>query len=206
MKESLKCDFHIHTQYSDGRLTIQQVVDLYGSKGFGAIAITDHICEERNIIGRVSHSLNYSLSKENFSTYIQEIKHEALRAWEQYKMLVIPGFEITKNSFVNHRSAHILVLGVEEWIDPELDVEEILVWAKRQGGLTIAAHPLSTGEFEFQTYHLWGRRHEIGHLIDAWEMNSRQKVTSSHICKKSYTSFGHSIHRVVCSYSYRSMS
>ena len=26
----LLCDFHVHTQWSDGRLTVREVVDLYG--------------------------------------------------------------------------------------------------------------------------------------------------------------------------------
>ena len=34
-------DFHVHTTWSDGKLPMRAVVDLYGSQGFGAIAITD---------------------------------------------------------------------------------------------------------------------------------------------------------------------
>ena len=40
----LLCDFHVHTQWSDGRLTLREVIDLYGATGkFDVIAITDHI-------------------------------------------------------------------------------------------------------------------------------------------------------------------
>ena len=40
----LLCDFHVHTQWSDGRLSVAEVVDLYGSTGkFDVLAITDHI-------------------------------------------------------------------------------------------------------------------------------------------------------------------
>jgi predicted metal-dependent phosphoesterase TrpH len=40
----LLCDFHVHTKWSDGRLSVREVVDLYGSTGkFDVIAITDHI-------------------------------------------------------------------------------------------------------------------------------------------------------------------
>jgi predicted metal-dependent phosphoesterase TrpH len=36
----LLCDFHVHTHWSDGRLTLAEVVDLYGSTGkFDVIAI-----------------------------------------------------------------------------------------------------------------------------------------------------------------------
>jgi len=40
----LLCDFHVHTKWSDGRLSIREVVDLYGqTRRFDVIAITDHI-------------------------------------------------------------------------------------------------------------------------------------------------------------------
>lgn len=175
----MKCDLHIHSNFSDGKLSIAEIVDLYGSRGFGAIAITDHLCEKNNLIGRVSHGLSYSLSREVFPEYIQTIRKEAQRALLQYDMLVIPGFEITKNSFINHRSAHVLILGIEEFISPELPVEEILTQAKSLGALTIAAHPFHTGDFEFQTFYLWSRREELKDLVDAWEINCRKKIYPS---------------------------
>ncbi len=38
----LKGALHIHTTCSDGELTIQDVVDIYGALGFDFIALTDH--------------------------------------------------------------------------------------------------------------------------------------------------------------------
>jgi hypothetical protein len=35
------CDFHIHTNYSDGRLTLPEVGDFYGRRKFDCICITD---------------------------------------------------------------------------------------------------------------------------------------------------------------------
>lgn len=174
----LKCDFHLHSTFSDGRLTIAELVDLYGARGYSAIAITDHICERRNFIGQISHNMNYSLSKEVFPQYMHEIKVQAERAWSTYKLRVLPGFEITKNSFLNHRSAHLLIIGTTQFISPDLSIDTILRKAKKLNALTIAAHPFHTGEFEFQTFHLWSRRDELSPLIDAWEINSRQKISS----------------------------
>lgn len=173
---ALKCDLHIHSQFSDGKLSVAEIIDLYGQRGFGAIAITDHLCERNGVVGKVSHGLNYSLSKEKFPLYIETLRREKERAWEQYQMLLIPGYEITKNSFANHRSAHILILGIETFIDPEWTVDEILKTAKSLGALTIAAHPFYTGDFEFQTFHLWSRREQLKDLIDAWEVNYRKKI------------------------------
>ena len=175
--KKIKCDLHIHSQFSDGKLSIREIVDLYGAKGFGAIAITDHLCEQNNLIGKVSHHLSYSLTQENFSHYMATIKYESQRALEKYGMLVMPGYEITKNSFYNSRSAHLLVLGTTDYIDPDLSVDEILKAAKSKDALTVAAHPFYTQEMEFQTFHLWDRRRELNNLIDAWEMNVRKKVS-----------------------------
>jgi hypothetical protein len=39
------CDFHIHTNYSDGRLTLPEVINFYGSRGFDCICVTDHVTD-----------------------------------------------------------------------------------------------------------------------------------------------------------------
>lgn len=176
MKSILKCDLHIHSQFSDGKLSVSQIVDLYGSHGYGAIAMTDHLCETSGVVGRVSHSLKYSLNENTFSLYMDTLRREAERAWKQYNMLLIPGYEITKNSFVNSRSAHILVLGIDQFISPNLSVDNILYEAKTAEALTIAAHPFYTGDFEFQTFHLWSRKEELKAYIDAWEVNYRKRI------------------------------
>ena len=43
-KESmhLKGQLHVHTTFSDGRLTLQEATDVYEDLGFDFIAITDH--------------------------------------------------------------------------------------------------------------------------------------------------------------------
>ena len=56
--------------------------------------------------------LNRTLTPENFPFYIEILKSEKKRAWNRYGMVLISGFEITKNSFSNHRSAHIIGLGI----------------------------------------------------------------------------------------------
>ena len=49
----LLCDFHVHTKWSDGRLAVREVVDLYGSTGkFDVLAITDHILMKKDVLAR----------------------------------------------------------------------------------------------------------------------------------------------------------
>ena len=165
-------DFHMHSQYSDGVLKIKDLVDLYGKKGFGVIAVTDHVCESKSFLGKSAHFLNKSLSESNFQNYLDNIAAEAERAWKLYRMLVIPGVEITKNSLFNHRSAHILALGVKKWISPDETIDGILDQISEQGGLSVAAHPVDTRRWEAQTYHLWDRREELRHRFDVWEVAS----------------------------------
>ena len=165
-------DFHVHTTFSDGRLQLPAIVDLYGSLGFGAIAITDHLCEERTFLGIASAYLGCTLTPSNFPLYKAMLESEADRAWRQYRMVVIPGMELTKNSLSNHRSAHVLALGVNQFIEADSDAVDMTNTIRDLGGVSIAAHPVHTRKFEPQTYHLWDRRRELASAFDAWEVAS----------------------------------
>ncbi len=166
------CDFHIHSTNSDGKLTITELVDFYGARGFGAIAITDHLCESRTFLGQSALYLQKTLLKSQFNRYILEIAVEAERAKRQYDMVVLAGVEFTKNSFSHKDSAHILGLGLHQFIDPDRSVDAIIDEVHRQNGLAIAAHPVSTRKIEPQTYHLWHNRDRLSKKIDAWEVAS----------------------------------
>ncbi len=165
-------DLHIHSNYSDGKLTIPEIVDLYGKRKFKIIAITDHLCEEESFLGKASNFLEKTLTKETFSAYLKEIECEAERAMSTYGMLVVPGVEFTKNSFSFKRSAHVLALGIKEYVSADKSIVELLQEIRRQGALSIAAHPVSTRVVEHQTYHLWDNREELRDQFDAWEVAS----------------------------------
>jgi PHP family Zn ribbon phosphoesterase len=173
-------DLHIHSTFSDGALAIPEIVDLYGRNGFGAIAITDHLCEGETVLGKAAGYLNRTLTPATFPLYREILRTEAERARKEYGMLLVPGFELTKNSVRNSRSAHIVALGVEEWISAdgpiEGGVEEICDAIHAQGGLAIAAHPVSTRRLEKQTYHLWDRREILSEYFDAWEVASGKTI------------------------------
>lgn len=175
-RQRLKTDLHLHSNFSDGRLSIADLVDLHGQNGFDTIAITDHLCEDNNLIGQVSHRFNWSLNEKTFVEYQREIQRQKVRAWNQYGMNLIFGYEITKNSFANNRSCHLLILGIEDWISPNLEVDEILNQVQRHQGIAIAAHPFHTGEFEFQSFYLWSRQEQLKNKIDAWEVSTRKKI------------------------------
>ena len=165
-------DFHMHTSSSDGKLSLPELVDLYGKRGFGAIAVTDHLCERESVLGKASRYLNLSLREDSFPGYMEKIRAEADRAWREYRMVLLPGFEVTKNSLSNHRSAHVLSIGSPGYVDPNLPIPELCRAIRASGALAVAAHPVSTRKFEKQTYHLWDRREELAAEFDAWEVAS----------------------------------
>lgn len=165
-------DFHVHSNFSDGRHPIPEVVDYFGTRGFGAIAITDHICESGSVLGKASAYLGCSITAATFPLYIEILKSEAERAWEKYRMVVLPGFELTKNSVSNHRSAHVLGIGINSFVDAIKDIPEQCADIRAQGGISVAAHPVWTRKLEKQTYHLWNRREELTKSFDAWEVAS----------------------------------
>ena len=169
-------DLHVHSTFSDGRMTIPELVDFYGARGFGCIAVTDHLCEKRTVMGLAARYMNWTLTEDTFADYFSLIKREAERAWSKYRLVVIPGFELTKNSFANHRSAHILGLGIEHFVAADGDVVDLARAIRGQGALAVAAHPVPTGKAEIQTLHLWSRREELRAEFDAWEVASGREL------------------------------
>src|SRR5688572_22471173 len=93
----LLCDFHVHTAWSDGRLSLRDVIDLYGQTGrFDVIAITDHILMKRDLLARVARIASlgmhqYSVTESRFEAYLADIASEGKRAKQLYDLLVIPG-------------------------------------------------------------------------------------------------------------------
>lgn len=169
-------DFHLHSNFSDGVLSISQLIDLMGQNQMGVIAVTDHLCEKKSFLGQSARWLSKSLTEKNFSHYLDVIAEEADRAQKKYGMLVLPGVEITKNSFSHKNSAHILAVGITSFVDPDLSIEEIVCAIHEQGGLAIAAHPVDTGKKEFQTQLLWEQREKLEPLMDAWEVASGNEL------------------------------
>lgn len=165
-------DFHVHSTFSDGKLTIPQIVDLYGKHGFGVVAITDHLCEERTVLGKAATYLGCTLTPATFPLYMEILRSEAERAWRLYKMVVIPGVELTKNTLSNHRSAHIVGLGISNYISADAPILSLARSVREQGGVAIAAHPVWTRRLERQTYYLWDNREMLRKEFDAWEVAS----------------------------------
>ncbi len=182
----LLCDFHVHTRWSDGRLSLREVIDLYGQTGrFDVIAITDHILMRRDVLARAGKlaSLGYrdfSVTEERFEEYLASIRAEARRALRTYNLLVIPGAEVTQNHIRSRRNSHIVALDIKRFISADQPADDILKEIRRQGGVSIACHPhhRTTRRIEIGTCYLWNHRKRLASLVDVWEAGNRDDLFS----------------------------
>jgi len=178
----LLCDFHIHTNISDGSLSLRDVVNLYGEHGFDVISVTDHILDRYTLEERIKNKepIN-AVKEEDFKDYLKMLWNESKRAWEEYRMLLIPGTEIT-NDFKKY---HILAIDIKEYVDPTLPVEEIVKELKEQNAVVIAAHPdRKKTDKKHDSWYLWKNQEKFRKLFDAWEVANRDDLFNSIGVKK----------------------
>jgi processive 1,2-diacylglycerol beta-glucosyltransferase len=173
----LLCDFHIHTNYSDGRLTLPEVIDFYGRRGFDCICITDHVADPRRLIGKFSELLNFTIAGSQFDEYFEMLEQERRRAWRKYDMLVLTGLEFNKEGLTKKTSGHLLGIDLQAPISPSLDLVEIVAQIHSQGGLAVAAHPhVMKSEWGKNTLFLWENQEVFAPIIDAWEIANRNNI------------------------------
>jgi predicted metal-dependent phosphoesterase TrpH len=176
----------VHTRWSDGRLTLAEVVDLYGSTGkFDVIAITDHILMKKDLFARAGRLASlgrrpYAVRQDTFDAYLADIRREAARALDEYGLLVIPGAEITQNRLRGRMNSHIIALDIKQYISADQKADAILREIQRQGALSIACHPhhRTTRRVEISTCYLWDHRKELSGLVDVWEAANRDDLFS----------------------------
>jgi len=182
----LLCDFHVHTRWSDGQLTVREVVDLYGQTGrFDVLAITDHILMKKDLLARAGRLAtlgrrNFGVREENFDAYLADIRSEAKRAQREYGMLVVPGAEVTQNHIRSSKNAHIIALDIKKYISADQSANDILREIRNQDALSIACHPhhRTTRRLEISTCYLWDHRRELAPLVDVWEAANRDDLFS----------------------------
>ncbi len=173
----LLCDFHVHTNYSDGKLTVSEVVDFYGARSFDCICITDHWTDPRRLIGKLARLTPLTLSYDQVEEYFEVIAREAKRAWRRYGMLLLTGLEFNKDGPTRKSSAHLLGVDLKLPISPRHDLMETITRIHAQGGLAVAAHPhLMKSEWAKETLYLWDNQDKFAPVIDAWEIANRNNL------------------------------
>src|SRR4030042_2383291 len=117
-----KADYHIHTRYSDGKPTPQEVLDyVENHTDLAVIAITDH------------------------DTLEGALGAQKLMKGKNYRFELIIGEEMTS------KDGHIIGLFLKERVEPGLSAEETVAAIKKQGGIVIAAHPFERTDWNNQT-------------------------------------------------------
>ena len=169
----LLADFHVHSTWSDGKLSVPELVDLFGRSGHDVIAITDHVVNSDCMLGKAAHRLKLTVTRDNFDAYRAEIEREARRARDTYGMVVLPGCELTRNAFTGGKSAHALALGLDRFVSADGSVGEMLTRAREAGAVTVACHPNEQSDWLGNTFLIWRRRTELHALIDRWELACR---------------------------------
>jgi predicted metal-dependent phosphoesterase TrpH len=130
----LLCELHAHTTWSDGHLTLSDVVDLYGRNGFDVLCITDHAV-------RLDDPMPAAIDPWTWPAYATSVRAEATRAARDYGLIVLLGLELTDNHPDPDRSAHALALGLEHFVSIESGLVEALEEANDQEAVVVAAHP-----------------------------------------------------------------
>ena len=175
--QMLLCDFHIHSNYSDGKLSVPEIIDFYGEHGFDCICFTDHLADPKRLIGKLSELANFTLGREQVEEYFAVIERERLRAWRRYKMLVMTGIEFNKDGYTRKTSAHLLGIDLKSPIDASLEIPELIAQIHAQGALAVASHPhIMKSEWGKNTLYFWENQEKYAPLLDAWEIANRNNI------------------------------
>ena len=165
----LLCELHAHTTWSDGSLTLTELVDLYGMHGFDVLCVTDHVMPA----GRPY------LTQRAHGRYIDAIEREARRARDQYDLLLVPGVELTFHEGDPDNSGHALALGLRPWVSLDEGLEHAMRAAREQGAAIVAAHPhgrLPDPKAPRTTRWFWHNRDRVADVVDRWELINRQQT------------------------------
>ncbi len=122
--KTFKCDFHVHTVFSDGKLWPDQRVDEAWNEGMDVIAITDHI--------------EYRPNKEILVSDFNKSYEIAHKRANEIGMIVIKGSEISRKKPLGHLNALFLINSNKLDVANELDAIDEAV---KQGAYILWNHP-----------------------------------------------------------------
>ena len=130
---TLKCDFHMHTVFSDGTVWPTVRVDEAYYEGLDAISITDHV-EGRKYLKKIE-----KLSDISFKSLSHNIAYElALTRAKEKGIILIRGSEITRSMPPGHHNA-IFLTNADELSQP--DYMDAFRAAKAQNAFIFWNHP-----------------------------------------------------------------
>jgi predicted metal-dependent phosphoesterase TrpH len=173
MSDLLVCELHAHSTWSDGHLTLRELVDLHGGAGFDVLCVTDHVF-------RLDDPSPNGVDAWTWPAYAAAVREEAERALSEYGLIVIPGLELSDNQDDPDLSAHALAIGLERHITMDAGLVPALEAANDQGAAVVAAHPYAASDWTPMrpTRRLWREREALRGLIHRYELFNRREVFS----------------------------
>ncbi len=139
--QPLLCELHAHTTWSDGSLSVRELVDLYGARGFDVLCVTDHTVRSDDPWLDRSEWSTRGVRREVHASYVADILREAARARALYDLLVLPGVELTYNAESADEAAHAVAVGLGQFISVDDGIVGAIETARGAGAAIIAAHP-----------------------------------------------------------------
>ena len=128
--QTLKCDFHMHTVFSDGSVWPNVRVQEAIRDGLDAIAMTEHLEYQ-------PHEEDIPHPDRNRSY------HVAMESAADHDLLIIPGSEVTRDMPPGHSNAIFIQDANRLMIE---DSVEVFREVQRQGGFTFWNHPNWTSQ------------------------------------------------------------
>lgn len=173
----LLCELHAHTTWSDGALTLPDLVDLYGSRGFDVLAVTDHTLRSDDPWPSQNPDGSW-VDAQVHADYLEAIEAEAERARALYDLLVVPGLELTDNDPDPDLAAHALAIGLRSPVSLDRGLDRALAEARAGGAAIVAAHPhaAASEHAERPTRRFWREQRRLGHFVDRYELFNQREV------------------------------
>jgi predicted metal-dependent phosphoesterase TrpH len=176
--QPLLCELHAHTRWSDGELTVPELVDLYGRSGFDVLCITDHVVR-RDDPWLATAGRRHRIDAQTHPGYLTEIEAEAVRARREYDLLVVPGLELTYNDPDPYLAAHAVAVGCRAFVDVDEGLDAALGAARGEGAALVAAHPhrLRSGNaLRRPTLRFSREWRRLRRHVDRWELFNRDEL------------------------------
>lgn len=167
----LLCELHAHTSWSDGELTVTELVDLYGLHDFDVLCVTDHLLP--------SHDRSFRLRPETYPHYLKTIERESRRAREQYELLLLPGAELTHLARDPDEAGHAVAVGLRSFCSVDDGLEPALREARERGAAIVAAHPHGGKDDprpERTTRWFWRNHERLDGVVDRYEVVNRRQT------------------------------
>ena len=170
----LLCELHAHSTWSDGDLTLTELVDLYGRSGFDVLCVTDHVGRK----GWADPRWRVT-GPAPFAEYLAAIEREIERARLAYGLLVVPGLELTYDDDDPFAAAHAVAIGLRTFVGMDDGLERALTYARSAGAALIAAHPYAppVSQDAVRPTARWAAGgHALSELVDRFELVNRRDV------------------------------